>query len=487
MVHVRLNERETNPNPHINFIAALPMADAISQENARQLLRALAAQVRPVMKAHGFSVNSFEEYEYNKVFAGRNWNAGEVVELVLRGGTGAFLPISWLMSTLCHELAHIKHMNHGPAFQALWTKLRTEVRELQSKGYYGDGYWSSGTRLVDSTRVSGQISSAGDLPEYMCGGAHTRARPTSLRRRRNRQPAGPSNHTGAQTSKRRKAGSRVTAQGTFKGEGRALNDDASDKDQKKAGSGFRKKAGSKRAREERAMAAERRIRALQRQAGPSTVSSPQPTQDEDEAESSDDEEVRETDQDRRQTMLDTMEQSDLEGLKASRTDFSSDFVFPSSNAGLLSSQTHLEVSSHNDFDNLPIRQDDPDDIQILSESGSVSTSRHRGTAASSPSIQGNSRKKLSPEKAHRQMELEDWLRPEADASGPRRRQQLSYGALVQNEVKMRKKESLGMAGGGQRLGGKRQAGDSDIVARSDPLHTQRHNEEGEWTCLVCTL
>lgn len=61
MVHVRLNERETNPNPHINFIAALPMADAISQENARQLLRALAAQVRPVMKAHGFSVNSFEE------------------------------------------------------------------------------------------------------------------------------------------------------------------------------------------------------------------------------------------------------------------------------------------------------------------------------------------------------------------------------------------------------------------------------------------
>lgn len=78
-------------------------------------------------------------------------------------------------------------MNHGPAFQALWTKLRTEVRELQSKGYYGDGqhesyfifaltffkrtrlsgYWSSGTRLVDSTRVSGQISSAGDLPEYM--------------------------------------------------------------------------------------------------------------------------------------------------------------------------------------------------------------------------------------------------------------------------------------------------------------------------------
>jgi len=60
MVHLRLNETETNPNPHINFITALPNGPA-EQEEARQLLRALAAQVRPVMKAHGFVVNSFEE------------------------------------------------------------------------------------------------------------------------------------------------------------------------------------------------------------------------------------------------------------------------------------------------------------------------------------------------------------------------------------------------------------------------------------------
>jgi hypothetical protein len=57
MVHVRLNEREINPNPHINFISVL---DA-EQEDARQLIRALAAQVKPVMKAHGFTVNSLEE------------------------------------------------------------------------------------------------------------------------------------------------------------------------------------------------------------------------------------------------------------------------------------------------------------------------------------------------------------------------------------------------------------------------------------------
>ena len=61
MVHLRLNEKESNPNPHINFISALSTTDLSATEDARQLLRALAAQVRPVMKSNGFTVNSFEE------------------------------------------------------------------------------------------------------------------------------------------------------------------------------------------------------------------------------------------------------------------------------------------------------------------------------------------------------------------------------------------------------------------------------------------
>lgn len=57
MVHHRLNVKEANPNPHINFISVLNEDD----DDALQLMRALAAQVRPLMKAHGFDVNSFEE------------------------------------------------------------------------------------------------------------------------------------------------------------------------------------------------------------------------------------------------------------------------------------------------------------------------------------------------------------------------------------------------------------------------------------------
>ncbi|KIJ70022.1 hypothetical protein HYDPIDRAFT_79182 [Hydnomerulius pinastri MD-312] len=373
MVHLRLNEHESNPNPHVNFISVLPMADAEVEDTARQLLRALAAQVKPIMKSHGFVVNSLEEYEYNRVFAGRNWNAGETVELVLRTADGSLQPIHWLMSTLCHELAHIKHMNHGPAFQALWRQLRQEVRALQNRGYYGDGYWSSGTRLADSARIAGQGIEMGDLPEYMCGGAHTRARPTSYKRnRRRRDGAGPSNHTGAQTSKKRKAGSRVTNSSAFKSTGKALNEDV-DEERKGLGTGFRKKAGSKRAREERALAAERRVQALQ--GGTSASGSATPSRSAENSDEEDDEEDAETDTDRRRTLLETIDQKDLHLLGVSKYDPDDDeFMFPGASANQESG--------------------DLDDVQIVNGPGTAFTDGTRGVSSSVPS-----RRKRSPSEA----------------------------------------------------------------------------------------
>lgn len=222
--------------------------------------------------------------------------------------------------------SRLQHMNHGPGFQALWAQLRREVRELQNKGYYGDGYWSSGTRLADSARVGGGIDE-GDLPEYLCGGAHSRARPASFSARRRRRQAGPSNHTGAQTAKKRKAGSRVTAKDAFIGGGKALNDDIDDEEEKKVGTGFRKKANSKRAREERALAAERRLLALQQKPGQSSSS---PAQEDEASDSDDGHDVHETDQDRRRAMQESMSGSDdLDSLKASFKDFANDFLLPS--------------------------------------------------------------------------------------------------------------------------------------------------------------
>ncbi|OSD06601.1 WLM-domain-containing protein [Trametes coccinea BRFM310] len=496
MVHVRLNEKEANPNPHINFITPLKADDAAAEEEARQLLRALAAQVRPIMKAEGFVVNSFEEYEYNRVFAGRNWNNGEVVELVLRDSRGGFLPTSWLLSTLCHELAHIKHMNHGPAFQALWAKLRNEVRELQRKGYYGDGYWSSGTRLADSARLGSQGLEAIELPEFMCGGAQSRARPTAFRRRR-RQQAGPSNHTGAQTAKRRKAGSRVTAQGTFKGSGRALNEDLTDEDAKKAGAGFRKKAGSKRAREERALAAERRLRALQ------GIASDKPAEPTVESDSEDDGYVEgppETDQERRNGLLTSIDKGELDDLRTSRQTYLSEFFLPpASTAGPSSELSEpggrgRSKGKTKELDTIELTDDDEPasespacDVQALPKGGAVASTHPPMDDARPTSRSTFSRQKGS----------------EAPVQGDSTsgKGKLSYGALVQDEIQTRRREALGLTGGGRRLGGRISGSEGP---QSIPSTVQGSSSESSvhlspaaaplgqvassaWSCQVCTL
>ncbi|KAG1805055.1 WLM domain-containing protein [Suillus plorans] len=325
MVHIRINEREANPNPHVNFISVLPMVDATLEDDARQLMRALSAQVKPLMKAHGFTVNSLEEYEYNRVFAGRNWNNGETIELVLKSASGSFVPVHWLLSTLCHELAHIKHMNHGPAFQALWRQLRNDVRALQNRGYYGDGYWSSGTRLADSAKIAGQGIETEDLPEYMCkqcGGAHSRARPASYqRRKRTAKFSGPSVHTGAQSEKKRKAGSRITNANAFGSSGKALNDGII---------GEKPALDLGRKLEERALAAERRMETHKitsvssASASSSRLKSEITTGSESEYEA----EPLETDQDRRRTMLESVGGQELDEMKAARYDFSDDFRLP---------------------------------------------------------------------------------------------------------------------------------------------------------------
>ncbi|PFH52957.1 hypothetical protein AMATHDRAFT_73782 [Amanita thiersii Skay4041] len=449
MVHFRLNQAESNPNPHINFITALPASTPEDAEAARQLLRALAAQVRPVMKSHGFVINSFEEYEHNSVFAGRNWNSGETVELVLRRQDGLFLPTYWLMSTLCHELAHIKYMNHGPAFQALWKQLRVEVRVLQDKGYYGDGYWSSGQRLIDSARVSGDGIDPGDLPEFMCGGAQSRARPSSIRRRR---PITSNDTTGRQT-KKRKAGTRVTAKNAFLGQGATLAESFSDV------SGTRTRInsnGSKRAREERALAAEKRLKALQDKSKPNASTSTSSKQNDDEVEI-----IHETDAERRQILLNSGEQdTDLQGLRLDKStswkEFQREFNFG-----------HKATQSNDPGCNLPV--------------ASVSTY----------TTSSNSSATLNPSSSMKNKH-----------SGT---SQINLSNIVQTEKNHRKKEALGLTPTGH--GGRTMDDDDDdddiIVSNPSSLpgssmHSKTATKQkakskvpseakSQWECLVCTL
>lgn len=60
--------------------------------------------VVPVMKEHHLSVMSLEEYEPNPEFVGRNFNAGEVIQLVLKARfTGRWLPFEYVQMVMMHE------------------------------------------------------------------------------------------------------------------------------------------------------------------------------------------------------------------------------------------------------------------------------------------------------------------------------------------------------------------------------------------------
>ncbi|KAF8591279.1 hypothetical protein K439DRAFT_1627008, partial [Ramaria rubella] len=381
------------------------------------------------------------------MFLGRNWNAGETVELVLRDARDRFHSTSRMLGVFCHELAHIKHMDHSSAFHSLRRQLSAEVAELRRKGYYGDGYWSAGTRLSDSKRVSGGWADQ-ELPEYTCGGAHSQSRNLALpsrRRRRARRPAGPSLTTGAQTQKQRKAGSRVTSKYAFDdaGGGSVLDRNVEKGDK---GSGFGKRAGSRRAREERALAAERRLMQSQ---GKSSPEQPQPEHSESEVSGAEDDSTNfervalETDKERLKWMRDVIGEEDMGAL---RDDDDDDLIIGSDGVietGVPSAQT-LGTSSRS---SLP-----------FSKSRDNSHDNKHGTDPIERQ-EGPSKKRKTDDT---RVIPDIFKAPSGSAS--------VSGRMVDQEMQQRKKEALGMDRP-RRLGERVQSVD----------------KPSEWACHVCTF
>ncbi|KAF1844087.1 WLM-domain-containing protein [Cucurbitaria berberidis CBS 394.84] len=166
----RLNERTSRPNALINFIRPLP---GTTSPVAEQILNRVAAICYPFMKSNMILVQALEEFPYNTEFVGRNFNAGEVIQLVLRDRSGRWLPQRMVEMVLVHELAHCKQMNHSKAFWKVRDEYAVDLKALWGKGYTGEGLWGRGKDLLTGA-VQMSEGDVADVPEHLCGGTYGR-------------------------------------------------------------------------------------------------------------------------------------------------------------------------------------------------------------------------------------------------------------------------------------------------------------------------
>ncbi|KAK4105290.1 WLM-domain-containing protein [Parathielavia hyrcaniae] len=165
----RLNAKRSQPNDRIVFIKPLK---GPGEEIAQDFLERIAAQCLPIMREHHLSVMSLEEYEPNPEFVGRNFNAGEVIQLVLKARSGHWLPFNYVQMVMMHELAHCKQMNHSRAFWAVRNKYAEQMRDLWSRGFTGEGLWGRGALLATGEFEMDTVAPGEPLPEHLCGGTY---------------------------------------------------------------------------------------------------------------------------------------------------------------------------------------------------------------------------------------------------------------------------------------------------------------------------
>ncbi len=92
---------------------------------------------------------------------------------LLHATTGRPLKYSSLVDTLCHELAHLRHFNHGKRFQAFYRRILEHARR---EGIYKPG------RDDEVEAVAPEVEIAETAPEALVtrGFASARAGPEQL-------------------------------------------------------------------------------------------------------------------------------------------------------------------------------------------------------------------------------------------------------------------------------------------------------------------
>ncbi|MBY0399903.1 M48 family metallopeptidase [Myxococcota bacterium] len=96
----------------------------VDQANKRELLARLERDALHLCARFGLRYRVLEAERANvKRRYGVCYSDGTIRIRLRHATTGRALKYSSLVNTLCHELAHLQHFNHGPRFQALYARI----------------------------------------------------------------------------------------------------------------------------------------------------------------------------------------------------------------------------------------------------------------------------------------------------------------------------------------------------------------------------
>jgi len=103
----------------------------------RELIQKLRRDADRIAARFGLRYRSIDPERANvKRRYGVCYDDGSIRIRLRHATTGRPLKYSSLVNTLCHELAHLRHFNHGPRFEALYLRMLEWARR---EGIYRPG------------------------------------------------------------------------------------------------------------------------------------------------------------------------------------------------------------------------------------------------------------------------------------------------------------------------------------------------------------
>ena len=111
----------------------------------RELIQRLVRDARAIASHFGLEYRSIQAERGNvKSRYGICYEDGSIKIRLAHAVSGRPLKYSSLVSTLCHELAHLRHFDHGPRFKLLYHEM---LEWSRANGIYRPRPISSGSRF----------------------------------------------------------------------------------------------------------------------------------------------------------------------------------------------------------------------------------------------------------------------------------------------------------------------------------------------------